>query len=103
MKILYHFRWNIEEADKLLKVRLELSNYSGKTSNSVKQDFFAKIFMMNMCAIMSFPVEEKIRKENQTNSNKYNQQLNKTNILSTLKESWIALWLKKSQTCTCSL
>ncbi len=94
MKTLYRFRWNIEEAYKLLKVRLQLSNYSGKTSNAVKQDFFAKIFMMNMCAIMSFPVAEKIRRENETNKTKHNQQLNKTNILSTLKESWVALWLK---------
>lgn len=95
MRALYHFRWNIEEAYKLLKVRMQLSNYSGKTSNSVKQDFFAKIFMMNMCAIMSFPIEEKVRKENQASKTKHNQQLNKTSVIATLKESWLALWLKK--------
>ena len=95
MKALYHFRWNIEEAYKLLKVRMQLSNYSGKTSNSVRQDFFAKIFMMNMCAIMSFPIEEKVREENKSNKTKHASQLNKTNILATLKESWLALWLKK--------
>lgn len=92
---LYHLRWNIEEAYKLLKVRMQLSNYSGKTSHSVRQDFYAKIFMMNMCAIMSFPIEEKLRKENQTNKNKHSHQLNKTNVVFTLKEAWCALWLKK--------
>jgi hypothetical protein len=92
---LYHLRWNIEEAYKLLKVRMQLSNYSGKTSHSVRQDFYAKIFMMNMCAIMSFPVVEKIRKENQTRKNQHPHQLNKTNIVFTLKEAWVALWLKK--------
>lgn len=94
VKALYHFRWNIEEAYKLLKVRLQLSNYSGKTSNSVKQDFFAKIFMMNMCAIMSFPIAEKIKKENKARPTKHAFQINRTSIISTLKESWVALWLK---------
>lgn len=42
IKELYHLRWGIEEAYKLLKVRMELSNYSGKTAESVKQDFLPK-------------------------------------------------------------
>ncbi len=95
IKALYHLRWSIEEAYKLLKVRMQLSNYSGKTSNSVRQDFFAKIFMMNMCSIMSFPIAQKIKSENQSGKTKHPQQLNKTSIVSTLKESWIALWLKR--------
>ena len=95
MKALYHFRWNIEEAYKLLKVRMQLSNYSGKTSNSVRQDFFAKLFMMNMCAIMSFPIEEKVRQENQVNNLEHPKQVNKTNAISTLKKAWSTLWLKR--------
>lgn len=95
LRALYHYRWNIEEAYKLLKVRLQLSNYSGKTSNAVKQDFFAKIFMMNMCAIMSFPIEERLTKENQTAKTNHKYKVNKTNVLSVLKESWVALWLKR--------
>ena len=31
---LYHYRWNEEEAYKLLKNRIELENFSGKNSNS---------------------------------------------------------------------
>lgn len=95
LKILYHYRWSIEEAYKLLKIRMQLSNYSGKTSNAVKQDFFAKVFMMNMCAIMSFPIEEKLTRENQALKSNHKYKVNKTNILSALKESWIALWLKR--------
>ena len=95
IKELYHLRWGIEEAYKLLKVRMELSNYSGKTAHSVRQDFYAKIFMMNMCAIMSFPIEEKIRKENKANqTRKYKQQINKTSVVANVKSSWFAIWLK---------
>jgi len=95
IKGLYKLRWNIEEAYKLLKVRMQLSNYSGKTSNSIRQDFFAKIFMMNMCSIMSYPIEEKVRKENETNKGKHHKKVNRTNILFTLKDAWISIWLKK--------
>lgn len=42
LKALYHFRRNIEDGYKLLKVRMQLSNYCGKISNSVKHDFFCK-------------------------------------------------------------
>jgi hypothetical protein len=41
---LYHYRWNEEEAYKLLKNRIEIENFSGKTACSVKQDFLQKYF-----------------------------------------------------------
>ena len=60
---LYECRWKIEEGYKLLKARVELENFSGKTALAVKQDFFAKIFMMSLSAILAFPIEERIKKE----------------------------------------
>jgi len=53
---LYHYRWNEEEAYKLLKCRAEVEYFSGKTAISVKQDFFAKIFLMSLCAAYAFPI-----------------------------------------------
>lgn len=92
IKALYKLRWDIEEAYKLLKIRMQLSNYSGKTSNTIRQDFHAKIFMMNMCAIMSYPIEEKLRRD--VHENKHRTKSNRTNILFTLKDSWVSIWLK---------
>ena len=60
---LYHYRWNEEEGYKLFKSRLEIENFSGKTALAVKQDFFAKVFIMSLCATLAFPIEEKIKKE----------------------------------------
>jgi hypothetical protein len=60
---LYHYRWNEEESYKLFKARMELENFSGKTALAVKQDFFAKVFIMSLCANLAFPVEEKVKKE----------------------------------------
>jgi len=42
-KSLYHMRWGIEENYKRLKQWTEIENFSGKSTLSVKQDFYAKI------------------------------------------------------------
>ncbi len=45
---LYHARWNIEEAFKLLKHRLLLEQFSGELPESIRQDFHAKVFTANL-------------------------------------------------------
>ena len=60
---LYHLRWNEEEAYKLLKCRIEVEDFSGKTARSVRQDFYAKVFLMTLCAVYAYPIEEKVREE----------------------------------------
>ena len=92
---LYHYRWNEEEAYKLLKCRAEVENFSGKTAISVKQDFFAKIFLMTLCAIYAFPIEEKVRREYKADENrKYDQKINRTNALAVTQDILIVVFLK---------
>lgn len=95
LKELYHYRWGVEEAYKLLKERVEITVFSGKTAKAVKQDFYAKVFMMTMCAIMSFPIEQKVREESRKAQTKYPKQINRTNALGFVKSSWAILWMKK--------
>lgn len=45
---LYHARWNIEEAFKLLKHRLLLEQFSGELPEAIRQDFHAKVFTANL-------------------------------------------------------
>jgi hypothetical protein len=92
---LYHYRWSEEEAYKLLKSRAEVENFSGKTAISVKQDFFAKIFLMSLCAIYAFPIEEKVRDEYKADENrKHNQQINHTHALAMTQDILIGVFLK---------
>lgn len=95
LKDIYHLRWNIEEAYKLLKCRAQLEVFSAKTAQSVRQDFYAKIFMMTMCALLSFPIEQKVREEYQHSKRKHPHQINRTNALAFLRESWVGLWFGK--------
>lgn len=92
---LYHFRWNIEEGYKLFKCRLQLEAFSGKTALAVKQDFFAKIFMMTTTAVLAFPVEERIKKETQKSGRKHPHKINRTNALSMVREITSKLFINK--------
>ena len=96
---LYHLRWGIEEGYKLLKERLDLEDFSGKTAKAVKQDFYAKILMMTLCAALSFPIEEKVRRESLAEKNnnqcKHEKKLNHTSALGMFHDIAIGIFIKK--------
>lgn len=93
---LYHFRWNEEEAYKLLKNRIELENFSGKTARAVRQDFHAKVFLMTLCAAYAHPIEGRVVKEYKADQNrKFDQKINRTNALSMTQNILIAVFLRK--------
>lgn len=92
---LYHFRWNVEEGYKLFKARLEVENFSGKTALAVKQDFYAKVFMMSLCAVLAFPIEEKVKQEFHEEKTKHQQKINRTSALGMTRDISIGLFIKK--------
>ena len=93
---LYHYRWNVEESYKLLKSRIEIENFSGKTANAVRQDFYAKVFLMTLCAAYAHPIEEKVIAEFKADENrKFSQKINRTNAIATLQDSLVGLFIKK--------
>ena len=59
----YHYRRNEEEIYKLLSRRVELEQFSGKTALAVKQDFYAKIFLLTLRTTYSHPIEHMVIKE----------------------------------------
>ena len=95
-KELYGFRWNQEECYKLLKSRIEVERFSGKTALSVWQDFHAKILLMTLTATFAHPIEEKVRAEFKADQNrKHSQKINRTNALSVVREGLISLFFKE--------
>lgn len=94
-KELYHCRWKEEECFKMLKNRIELERFSGKTALAVQQDFHAKVFMLTLTAAYAHPIEEKVVKEFKANEyRKFNQKINRTNALSMTRTSLINVMLK---------
>jgi hypothetical protein len=50
---LYHARWGIEEAFKLLKHRLMVEQFTGELPESIRQDFHAKVFTANLAQALA--------------------------------------------------
>ena len=96
---LYHCRWDEEEAYKLLKCRVEVENFSGKTARAIRQDFYAKAFLMTLCAAYAHPIADKVTKEYKADqTRKHDQQINRTNALSMTMNVLIPLFLRKKIT-----
>mgnify|MGYP000864526305 FL=1 len=85
---LYQSRWGIEETYKTLKNWVELENFSGKTALAIKQDFYSKVFLMNLCTAYYHPVSEQIKKEKQ------NYQINHVQALATVSILPIPLFIQ---------
>lgn len=92
-KELYHLRWTAEEHYKTAKCRIELENFSGKSVESVYQDFHAKIFAMNLTAAITHPAQDIIAGESK--QKKYAYRINVTQALSKMKDT-IVLLFKRS-------
>lgn len=59
-KYLYSLRWGAETFFGRIKGRLALENFTGKTVESIYQDFWSTIFISNLETILTEDVEEKI-------------------------------------------
>lgn len=93
---LYHLRWDIEEGYKMLKSRIELENFSGKTAKAVRQDFHAKILLMSLCSAYAHPIEQKVREEFKADENrKFDQTINRTNAVAMTQDILIPVLLRK--------
>ena len=60
---LYHARWNIEEAFKVLKHRLYLEQFTGELPESIRQDIHAKIFTANLAEALAHEAYDSLPEE----------------------------------------
>jgi hypothetical protein len=89
-KDLYHHRWPVEENYKLMKYRIEVENWSGKSKLAIYQDFHAKVFTMNLTAILAQPAQAVVKQQSQ--AKKYDYQVNFTHVLSKMKDTVVLLF-----------
>ncbi len=89
---LYHHRWPVEESYKLIKCRVEVENFSGKSVLAIYQDFHAKVFTTNLTALLVHPPKKEVTRQSQ--SKKYLYQINMTQALSKMKDTVVLLFHK---------
>ncbi len=86
---LYHQRWPVEEDYEVLKSRIEVENWSGKSVQSVYQEFHAAIFTKNLTAILAQPAQQEVMQQSQLRKHEY--QINMTNLISKMKDTVVYL------------
>ncbi|HEY4287849.1 MAG TPA: IS4 family transposase [Puia sp.] len=97
---LYQIRWGAEEGYKMYKARVQVEAFSGKTATAVRQDIYAKVMMMTLCAALAFPIEERViaecNAEKQKGEVKHRRKINRTFAYWSTKCILIAMFIKKT-------
>ncbi|NBR94681.1 MAG: hypothetical protein EBT44_07755, partial [Actinobacteria bacterium] len=88
-KKLYYKRWRIETFFQAIKSRLAVDNFTGRTVEAIKQDFFSTLFVSGLETILSAEVNGELAAKN----TRHRQQVNKAISFHAIKDSIIkASW-----------
>ena len=88
---LYFNRWGVETAYDIIKSKLELENFSGKTKVSVFQDFYATIYLANLAAFANEEADELISAADSGKNMKYHRKSNCNRTISRLRAVFLSL------------
>ena len=86
---LYHQRWGHETYYGRLKGRLDLEHWSGETTEAVRQDFFAAVFLANLESLVSQPAQDHLAALGATRQ--HPAQVNRADSYHALKERVVDL------------
>lgn len=86
---LYFLRWGSETFYDLLKTRLQLENFTGKTVEAVKQDFYATIYISGLETLLTGQAQSILF--DRSAANKYPQQVNQAVSFNAIKNHVIEL------------
>jgi len=85
----YHQRWPHETFYGRIKGRLDLENFSGKTAEAVRQDFYATVLLCNLEAALSQPSDQQLRESSAVH--KHPKQVNRAISYHALKDRLLDL------------
>jgi hypothetical protein len=88
---LYFKRWAVETSYDLLKSKLQLENFSGKTVISVKQDFYATMYLANLASFIAAEADEKIAETDAGKNLKYKRRSSSNRTIHFLRKAFIRL------------
>jgi len=69
---IYYLRWGVEEFYGIIKNRLTLENFSGKTAHSVYQDFYSTIYLSGLETILTMDINDELKQKNTKNKQQVN-------------------------------
>ena len=93
---LYFRRWAIETAFDTLKSKLQLENFSGKTEISVRQDFYATIYIAGFAMICADDATKQIQDHDQGKELKYTRKANMNRTIAYLRNRFFLIILEEN-------
>ena len=91
---LYFKRWAVETAFDTLKSKLQLENFSGKTEVSVRQDFYATVYLAGFVMICAEDANKIIEHADQGKNLKYTRKANLNRSIYYLRERFWRILLE---------
>lgn len=95
-KYLYNLRWGIEEKYDELKNKMKIEAFSGTTSISVLQDFYATMFLTNLIAFAEKDCEAELEAINTSRERKYEYRINTTMAIASVKDSFVEIFTENN-------
>lgn len=91
-KALYGRRWGVETYYDIIKERLDLENFTGKTAQAVKQDYYATIFISNLESVLTEEANKRLKEQSREHKNPL--KVNKSVSFNAIKNHAIELLLE---------
>lgn len=86
---LYSLRWGIEVAYFRLKEELCVEKFSGKTPNSIRQDFWASMVLMISVAVFQSQADQEVQKRQKSKPTKHLNRARTSGLIVTLRDRFI--------------
>lgn len=86
---LYALRWGIEVAYFRLKEQLCVEKFSGKTPNSIRQDFWASMVMLISMAVFQREADQVVQERQEEKNVKHQNRARTSGIIVTLRDEFI--------------
>ncbi len=91
---LYFKRWAVETAFDTLKSKLQLENFSGKTEVSVRQDFYATVYLAGFTIICAEDANKMIEEQDRDKQLKYRRKSNLNRSIDCLRTRFFRILLE---------
>ena len=92
---LYHLRWGVELEYMDLKQRLHLEAFTGKTRNSILQDFWGSLLADLMISVIESNADTVIADERKDKGNKYEYKTNRSALIGNLRERFYKMLIEE--------
>lgn len=96
MKDAYFKRWQVEIGYDILKNKMHIENFTGKTKITIEQDFYAQIYTCNLLQDIKNDANKKVRNEKKDKKLKYEYKPNINILAGVLKNILIKIMFTES-------